>query len=107
MTIPNIREIKESPLLQGEDETIVYTLSTTPLGGSPTAVTVTLYSISDTGVRTDVSATCLSGAPAVAGDVITLPAVTGLTAGAEYRLEIQFTSGASTYEPYAVIFGEH
>jgi hypothetical protein len=71
------RKIIESPLKQGADEQIYYTLTTTPWGSSPTSVAVVLKNAAGT----DVSSTNLSGAASVSGDVITT--LNGpLTAGA-------------------------
>lgn len=98
------REIVESPLRQGEDETIAYTLTTTPWGSSPSSVSVKLYEGAD---RTDRSSTMLSGSPDTTGDVITTPAVTGLTYGEVYRLEIKFTISGNVFEAFARIDCEH
>jgi len=100
------RAVKESPLRQGEDEQIVYLLTTTPWGGSPSSVSVKLYDVTD-GARADVSATRLSGAASVAGDVIASPAVTSLVAGRVYRLEFKFTSGGNVLEAYLIINAEY
>lgn len=99
------REIVQSPLNQGADEQIAYTLTTTPWGSSPTSVAVTLFSYSGT-AYTDVSSTLLSGTASVSGDIITLPKVINLVADTRYRLEIKFTSGSNIFEPYAWINGE-
>jgi hypothetical protein len=97
------REVSGSPILQGEDEQIAYALTTTPWGSSPTDVVVKLYE--GTG-RVDKSATMLSGAASVSGDIIFTPSVLGLTAGKEYRLEIKFTSGGNIFETYCRIRAE-
>jgi hypothetical protein len=96
------RKIIESPLKQGMDEQIVYTLTTTPWGSSPSNVTVVLKD-SD---GTDVSGTKLSGSVSVNGDVITTPKVIGLAAGEKYRLEIKFTVSGNIVEAWAEIWGE-
>jgi len=93
--------IQESPIWVGADETVTHSLTTTPWGSSPTGVAVKLYD--NTG--TDVSSTKLSGSASVNGDVITLPAITGLTAGAEYRLEVKFTVSGNTVETWADVYG--
>lgn len=96
------RMIVESPLKQGADEQIYYTLTTTPWGSSPAAVAVVLKD--STGL--DVSSTKLSGAASVSGDVITLPKVTSLTAGSNYRLEVKFTVSQNVCEAWADIYCE-
>lgn len=95
------REVIESPITQGVGESLAYPVTTTPWGSSPTSVVVKLYE-----GATDRSATMLSGSASVLGDVITTPKVTGLTAGHEYRLEVQFTCSGNTYETYCRIFAE-
>lgn len=96
------RAVKESPISQGADEQIAYTLTTTPWGSTPTSVACTIY----TAAGTNVSSTNLSGVVGVVGDVITTPIVTGLTAGTTYRLEIKFTSSGNVFEPYCIIVCE-
>ena len=90
---------------QGEDESIVYTVTTTEWGSAPTGVVVTAYEVVGHD-KTDVSATVLTGASAVAGDVITLPALASLTAGEMYRVEVQFDTGGNTFECYFYVTGE-
>jgi hypothetical protein len=94
------REIIESPWEQGVEEIRTYQLTTTPWGSSPSSPVVKLY---EGASLTDVSATKLSGAASVAGDVITTPAVTGLTENLIYRLEIKFVTGGRTEEAWAEI----
>ena len=96
---PHARRVIESPLYQGEDEEIVYNLTTTPWGSSPSAVAVKVYDFDGN----DVTATVTSGAASVAGDVITLPTIKSLTAGTEYRLEVKFTTGGSVMEAWCII----
>lgn len=98
----NLREFKESPLWQGVDEQIAYSLTTTPWGSSPSSPAVSIYDEAGT----DCSTANLSGSASVSGDVITTPKVTGLTAGKRYRLEIKFTSGGNIFEVYGYIRGE-
>lgn len=101
------REIKEGMQEQGEDEVIVYTLTVpTSWGTSPTSPSAKIYSY-DSGTRTytDVTSTKMSGSASVVGQVITLPAVTGLVDGTTYRVEIKWTDTGNTFEPYAWIKG--
>ena len=92
--------------LQGNDETRIYTITSTPFGSTPTNVSVKAYDVTG-GTRTDVTSTVLSGNATVVGDVITLPALTGLTAGKGYRVEVKFTSGGNTFEPYIEVQAEY
>ena len=96
------RQVKESPLFQGKNEVIAYELTTTPWGGTPADVAVSLFDQDGT----DVSSTKLSGSNSVDTDVITTKLVSGLSAGAWYRLEIQWTYSGNTLEAYAIIYGE-
>ena len=96
------RRIKESPIYQGADEQIVYTITTTPWDSSPTSPAVVLKN----SAGTDVSGTSLTGSPSVNGDVITTPVVHSLTIGEIYRLEIKFTVGSNIYEPWTEIIGQ-
>ena len=100
------RQVQESPLVQGEDEAITYTLTTTPWGSSPSSSAVKAYDITDGG-ETDVSGTVLNGSPSEVGDVITLPSVESLTAGKRYRIDVKFTAGGNTLEAYAIIEAEN
>lgn len=95
----NSRRIIESPLYQGEDEQIVYSLTTTPWGSSPTGVSVVVKDADGT----DVTSSVTSGSATVSGDVITLPTIKSLTAGEEYRLEVKFTTGGDVMEAWAII----
>ena len=97
-----LREVIESPMTQGEDEQIAYTLTTTPWGSSPGTISVKIYDSS--GV--DQSSTCLTGSASAVGDVITTPVVHTLTAGEIYRLEIKFTCAGNIFEPYCMIHAE-
>lgn len=97
------RKINESPLRQGKDEQISYSLTTTPWGSSPTGAAVVLKSVPE---MTDVSSTHLSGAVSTVGDVITSPLVTKLEVGKVYRLEFMFTISGNVFEAFALVEGE-
>ena len=100
------REIIEGTQLQGEDETIYYKLTTTPWGSTPTSTSAKIYSQAGGETYTDVTSTKMTGSTSVSGDVITLPAISGLTAGVMYRVEVKFTSSGNIFEAYAYIKGE-
>jgi len=93
--------VKESPVEQGRDEQISYTLTTTPWGSTPTSVLVTAYDAMES--FKDVSSTVLSGSPGVIGDVITLPVLKSLTMGHNYRVEIKFTTGGNIEETHVEV----
>ena len=96
-----MREIVESPIEQGADEEIVYSLTTTPWGSSPASPSVAV--LNESAGDVDVTADVITGSASVSGDVITLPAIAGLTRGVRYRVEIQFTAGGNVWEAYARI----
>lgn len=101
------REIREGRQVQGVDESIVYTLTTTPWGSSPGSISVKVYTMSPSGTRTDVTSTVMpTGSASAVGDVISLPALKLLTAGTLYRVEIKFTCSGNIFEAYAYIWGE-
>ncbi len=101
-----IREIAEGPQPQGVDEIIVYTLTTTPWGSSPSASAVVVFDVTD-GARSDVTSTVMpTGSPSEAGDIITLPALKLLTAGKQYRVEILFTAGGNVFEAFGIVNAE-
>jgi len=71
------RGVKETDLVQGEEEEILYSITTTPWGSNPFNVVVKAYDESND--LQDVTATVLDGVPSVTGDVITIPTVKSLT----------------------------
>lgn len=99
------REIVELEQEQGVEEEIIYTLTTTPWGSTPTSTSHKGYKYdADTGAWTDVTSTIFpSGSTSVVGDVITLPLCKAMTQDALYRVEVKFTSGGNIFEPYALI----
>ena len=99
------REITEGRQSQGSDETIVYTLTTTPWGSSPGTTSAKIYEV-DGDTYTDKTSTLMSGSASATNDVITLPAISGLTAGQLYRVEVLFTCSGNVFEAYAEIMGE-
>jgi len=102
----SVRQVLQRDLVQGEDEEIVYSITTTPWGSSPSNVSVVAYDVTY-GQRTEVTSTVLSGAASVTGDVITLPVLADLTEGNVYRIEVKFTAGGQIFEPYFIVAAEH
>lgn len=96
------RRITESPLYQGEDERIAYTLTATPWGSSPSSPAVVVKDAAGDDVTSDVT----SGSASVSDDVITTPVILDLTAEAQYRLEIKFTVSGNVLEAWADLRGE-
>ena len=98
------REVVEGLQRQGEDEQIVYTITTTPWGSDPSNVVVVVTDESDDSevVTDDVT----SGSASVSGDVITTPIIQALTAKHLYRVEVKFTCGGNVFECYFRLQGE-
>ena len=101
----NIREIKEGLQYQGADETIVYTLTTTPWGSTPSSTAAKIYAV-DGDTLTDKTTTQMTGATSVTGDIITLPTIKSLVAGTLYRVEIVFTCSGNVFEAFAELQAE-
>lgn len=105
------REVKESPLTQGKDETVSYELTTTPWGSSPSSPVVTIIDVTNGGYTAltpaQMAVVMPVNNPTVAGDVITLSPLLGLTVGKSYRVEVQFTTGGQVLEPYFIVIGEN
>jgi hypothetical protein len=100
-----VREMNESGLGQGVDESLVYVLDVSPWGSNPTGVQVKVYDITG-GSYSDESEDMLTGAASVSGNEITLPALSGVEANHKYRLEVKFTIGSNTFEAWCQIMGE-
>ena len=98
------RQVQERNILQGIDEQIVYTITTTPWGSTPIGVSVKAYDVDN--AFADVTATVLSGSASVAGDVITLPIMKSLTEGRRYRVEVRFTAGGNLFEAWFEVEAE-
>jgi hypothetical protein len=96
------REIIEGKQEQGIDEEIVYSITSTPWGSSPTSIVVTAFDFTS-GEYTDVSSTVLSGSASAVGDVITLPILRDLTENHKYRIEVKFTCTGNVFEPYFIV----
>ena len=98
------REVREGLQLQGEDEQIAYTITTTPWGASPSSVTVV---VKDETANFDVVTTSVTtGTVSVVGDVITTPIIKNLMIRHTYRVEVLFTAGSNVYECYFRLRGE-
>lgn len=101
------REIKESPIKQGVDEIIAYTLTTTPWGSSPSSVAVVVKDVTKGETLTDVTNTVMpTNSPSVSGDVITLSPLKLLTVDHKYRVEVKFTCSGNVFEAFAHVLAE-
>jgi hypothetical protein len=98
------RRIVESPIHQGEDEKLAYTLTVpTSWGADPSSPSVTIKDADGEDVTGDYT----SGSASVSGAVITTPTILDLVAEAQYRLEVKFTvSGGNVEEAWGDMRGE-
>jgi hypothetical protein len=86
----SVREVVEGLQIQGADEAVTYSITTTSWASSPSSPVV---EVRDVDAHEAVTGDVTSGAASVAGDIITLPAISGLTADTLYRVDVQFTAG--------------
>lgn len=96
------RRVDESPIYQGEDESIAYIFEWAAVG-TPTTPAV---AIKERDTLTDKSATMLSGSASVVGTTVVTPLVTALAAGTVYRLECKTTISGNIYEAWCEIIAE-
>ena len=80
-------QINEAPIYQRQGESVAYRLNTSPWGGSPSSVSVSVEYQGD-----DVPGV-LSGTPTIDGDYIATPIISGLVKNRHYRLVFTFTPG--------------
>jgi len=91
--------VNESPQRQSPQESISYSITTTPWGSTPTSITLTVYDVTVPGVETDVTDSVVAGSNSAAGDVITTKRIGSLTLGHDYRADVLFTdSGSNVWE---------
>lgn len=91
-------EVVEGAQQQSADEEIIYALTTTNWGSTPSSVSVKAF---QEPANTDVTTTVFpTNTPTVSGDIITLSPLKALTKGKTYRIEIKFTSGSNIFEAY-------
>jgi len=96
--MPGALEVTEGTQEQTSGEAIVWAINTTNFATTPAGPTVKAVRL-DTG--DDVTSLVFPTGSAVANSaVITLPALRNLKPGKTYRIQVKFTSGGNTYEPY-------
>jgi hypothetical protein len=99
------RELAQSPIRMGKDESIAWLVDFTAWG-TPDDATAALKLMNQDVPGIDVTATYMSGVTSVSGDVVTLPIIAGLEPGAVYRLEIKATIAGNVEECWALIYAE-
>jgi hypothetical protein len=88
---------------QGQNESCVYAMTVDP---APASV-IGVYVFDEKAPTVDIKATHMpSGAASIAGSIITLPALTALVDGHAYRIEVRYSDGAQTLEPYFIVYCE-
>ncbi len=99
------RESEESPIVQGENESIAYTLDITKWGSSPTNITMKVEDEDGSDVT---AATTTGSITTPTTKTILLKELYNLTVQEEYRVEVQFDiADIGTIEAYfRVIAGE-
>jgi len=93
------REINESPVYQGADEVIAYSIDFDKWG-TPTSPVVTML---EKPSMTDVSDDTLTGYASVTGDIVTTPAVADLAAGTAYIMLCQVAIDGNTLSAWCDI----
>jgi hypothetical protein len=104
---PNARTAIESPIYQGEAESIPYLFSTAPwdLVNAPSSPVVTAEDKNNGDA--DVTAAIFPvNAPSVSGFVITLSPLVTPVRDKVYRVEVKWTAGGRTYEMYFYVIGD-
>lgn len=97
-----LRRVEQSPVYQGQDETVAYIFDWTNIG-TPTGGTCVLY---DMGSWTSLGTANLTGAASSGGGSITSPGVFGLAAGKHYQLNCIGTISGNTLSSFVEIIGE-
>ena len=95
------RRVLEGTQTQGQDEAIQYRLNCTPPAASVIAVTVW-----DETTVEDVTGDVTTGTATVSSGAVLLPVLHSLTARHVYRVEVRYSDGTNTLEPYFVVAGE-
>lgn len=90
--------IAEGTLIQGSDESIIYTITVTNWGTTPD--TITAIAVDETTDTVVTSTVFPSNSPSATGDVITLSPLTALTKNHRYRIEVKFTANSNVFECY-------
>jgi hypothetical protein len=100
--VADIRELVESPLEQGEDEIISYTVEMAAIGTPSSPVVV----VKDVSAGTAVTATVMPiNSPTVSGTVINLSPLKLLTRNVLYRVEVKATINNNVLEHYFYVYG--
>lgn len=95
------RRVQQHPDPQGINESLRYTVDTTPWGGSPTApIAITVLDVTDSPSGTDVTSSVVTGVASVQANVITTPYLGALTLNHVYHVFVRWVSGGQTLETW-------
>ena len=100
----NIHEVLEGLQEQLVGESVLYSINTTPWGGTPTGTDHDIFDEED--LTTSLKSAMMSGSSSVSADVINLPALGSVVAGKIYRVEVTFTSLGNTLVGYFRVEGK-
>ena len=95
------RDVVQSPMPHGSRESVVYRLTTTPWGSNPTNPSLSVIQLSTGEDVTD--EVVAAGSIAIAGDVLTLPAIENLVPGRRYQVRVTFDTNGSGLEALAIL----
>ena len=99
-----ILEVAEGLRYQTSDEELIYKITTTNWGSSPSVTAATAAKVYQLPMLTDVTTTMLpTNSTTASGDVITLSPLKALVAGNTYRVDVKFTSGSNVFECYFLV----
>jgi hypothetical protein len=102
----DLREVSESPLVQGASEKITYTFDWTAIG-VPLNPTVELHALTSYKHHPEPGAAIiLAGLPTLLGNVVTCPILDMIEANKGYRLSCFVDVGVNHLEAYVDIHGE-
>jgi hypothetical protein len=99
-----MREVAEGIQTQGANEAIQY-----PISCDPAAVTITLVRVIDVASGLVVTTTVMpAGTASIAddGDTIVLPLLRNLTLHRMYRVDVRYSDGLNTIEPFFRVWCE-
>lgn len=91
------RHIVEGKQSMGTDENIAYRVDVSRWGVSPISPEARIYTRSP---WVDVTGAKMSGAATANGNIITLPAISGLENGKAYQVQVKFTIDGNVLECY-------
>lgn len=98
------REVLEGIQVQGVNESILWSVDTSPWGGTPTSPSHDIFDIED--MSTSLKATLMPGTPSVSGDNVVLPALSGISTDVTYIVTVRFATGGNTLEGYFRVRGQ-